>query len=600
MDNSTDNAQMEILFKSFIKSCFAADGGDPDIRLDLEIGDLLQLKGIYLEKAKVAILEGLEKNQGFRPVYSAKALNLREAVPIMKKWLGKIKNTPTSMKDSRAYQLLASTLYAVTEEEAYIPDMVEAVKKADYSDLDESVPLLSKAPLTTEGVSAVWQRYKKGKVTKETDNWLNDCADFLREKIKHPIGENFLKNLPEEEQKALLKLISESRKNRIERNSRLEKYIRGRDRYNQGDLNRYDEYVKVGGSPIKGLKLKSIWKGHTDEVNSLVWSPDGHYLASASKDESIMIWDVELGDCTTLLIREKKFGYSKYEPKRAIWLGSEKLASTYDYYSVSDEDVNRVAIWNLQSKKLISSVQKKGENKNYVRNLIYSPYNNSLIVSYYGHEDNAVFLIDPATSERKCILKEYDGIFETMTMSPDGKIIVAGYQELAETENSLHEIIFIDSSTMKVINKLPGHFDYINHLCWMSGRPVLASASSDNKIGVWDYEHIQRLAFLEGHRGIVSDVSFSAGGKLLASRSCEDNTLRIWDTKTWETLAILRELNGFGDSFAFHPTLPILASICKDETQEKVFRHDVNSIRIWEFDYEEFLDNPPFMNGFMK
>jgi WD40 repeat protein len=600
MENPAENSEMEIIFKRFMNSCFSPNGGDPDMRLDLEVGDLLKLKGTYLEKAKAAILAGLESNQGSRPIYCAKALNLEEAVSIMHNWLQKVKTPPINPKESGYQDLLAFTLYEFTKDEAYIPDLIEAVKKASYSDLNESVSMLSKVPLTPEGISSVWQRYKRGKVIRETDRWLDQCANFMREKIKQPLGEIFLNNLPENEQKELLKLISESWKDRVERKLRLEKYIEGRDRYNQEELNRYDEYIKVGGSPIRGLKLKSIWKGHTAKINGLVWSPDGRHLASTSNDESIMVWNVAQDECTTLLIREKEHSYSAYQPKQAVWLGKKKLAATYNYSSTPDEDINGIAIWDLESGKLISPQQKRTKDESDIRNLIYTPVNNSFIVSYSRYDNNAVVLIDPATNVRQRILEEFGGKFEAMSISPDGKTIAAGYMESAEAEEKSHQIIFIDLVTMKIINKLPGHLGSINQLCWMPRHSVLASASSDDTIGIWDVEHNQRLALLEGHRDIVSDVSFSAGGELLVSRSCRDNTIQIWNTRTWKALAILRELDGYGDTVAFHPTLPILASICKDETLGKSFRYDVNSIRVWEFDYEEFLNNPPFMDEFMK
>lgn len=36
-------------------------------------------------------------------------------------------------------------------------------------------------------------------------------------------------------------------------------------------------------------------KGHTNEVNSVCFSPDGLTLATGSDDNTIMLWDVKTG-----------------------------------------------------------------------------------------------------------------------------------------------------------------------------------------------------------------------------------------------------------------------------------------------------------------
>lgn len=37
------------------------------------------------------------------------------------------------------------------------------------------------------------------------------------------------------------------------------------------------------------------YHGHTDIINKIAWSPDGKYIASASSDQTIQVWDAGSG-----------------------------------------------------------------------------------------------------------------------------------------------------------------------------------------------------------------------------------------------------------------------------------------------------------------
>jgi WD40 repeat protein len=41
--------------------------------------------------------------------------------------------------------------------------------------------------------------------------------------------------------------------------------------------------------------LRNTLKGHTGQVNSVAFSPDGRTLASGSSDQAIKLWDVQTG-----------------------------------------------------------------------------------------------------------------------------------------------------------------------------------------------------------------------------------------------------------------------------------------------------------------
>jgi WD40 repeat protein len=57
---------------------------------------------------------------------------------------------------------------------------------------------------------------------------------------------------------------------------------------------------------------------------------------------------------------------------------------------------------------------------------------------------------------------------------------------------------------------------------------VMASASQDATVKVWDAETGQEALTLRDHTGQVTSVSWSPDGKCLASSSF-DRTVKIWD-----------------------------------------------------------------------
>jgi WD40 repeat protein len=138
----------------------------------------------------------------------------------------------------------------------------------------------------------------------------------------------------------------------------------------------------------------------------------------------------------------------------------------------------------------------------------------------------------------------------------------------------------------------------------MPNQPILAAASSDTTISIWNMQARRQMVSLESHVSAVEGISFSARGVLLASTAEGDDmvggTVRLWRTDTWEELFILKELGSAEDTLAFHPTLPILATRCHGNSAERPGDGTASCIRIWDLDFEAFLANPPFMDGFNR
>lgn len=99
---------------------------------------------------------------------------------------------------------------------------------------------------------------------------------------------------------------------------------------------------------------------------------------------------------------------------------------------------------------------------------------------------------------------------------------------------------------------LQGHTMDVLDICW-SPRGILASASVDNKIMIWDFRSqmssmglsgtysspmISPTHILEGHRSFVKGISFDPIGRYLAS-SGGDNLIILWDCDSWIQLYCL-------------------------------------------------------------
>lgn len=577
----------------FLKSCFPTNWGEASWGRETFRVQLMDKE--HLERAKSAILAVLEKEIDARSIAAALAVNLTEAAPIMKKRLRKI--TPDSSREEILIQAcLAHGLYILMKDEAYTPMLIDAIRNSGYNDPVEFVTKLGELPLTREGISLIWQKLVKAKTIKSAQIWKDYCLRFLKEKIRLPIGESFLKSLTEEERKELLELISEFDHPQPERKSRLENYIHGRDRYNKDEVNKFGEYIKVGGSPTKGLTLKHIWKGHTGYIKALDWSPDGGYLASTStssgmEPEAIRIWDLKTGKCIRELKHPKKDHFDRYEPGDICWvpMGKNYLAVVYYCSIPASPPYYKVSIWDVEAENLKSSLY---EMKQIIR-LISFPGGKTLSVD----DGRSLYLIDVITNAKEQIFTTVSGQIETVAISPNESMLAIGYQKNIYRRDAPHEILLFDIKSKQVTNRIrTEHILQISKLGWMPNQPILAAASADNTISIWDLRENRMVILLEeGHDGVIKSLSFSANGELLASKSEQDQLLQIWRTGTWQTIVTLKEESY--SPLVFHPTLPVLASACRTKGADGNLQ---DSIRIWEFSYKSFLNNPPFWEEFNR
>ena len=151
-----------------------------------------------------------------------------------------------------------------------------------------------------------------------------------------------------------------------------------------------------------GDKRKSAWKvviglrkawdaceqvlwGHKDNVNSVVFSPDGCHVVSGSDDNTVCIWNVVLGE----LEAELKGHSGKVISVDFSPDGSHIVSGSFD---------NTVRIWNVPMGE--SEAELRGHS-NGVYSVVFSP-DGSHVVS--GSYDRTVHIWNVATGDRKSVV----------------------------------------------------------------------------------------------------------------------------------------------------------------------------------------------------
>jgi WD40 repeat protein len=130
------------------------------------------------------------------------------------------------------------------------------------------------------------------------------------------------------------------------------------------------------------------------------------------------------------------------------------------------------------------------------------------------------------------------------------------------------------------------HWSWFDDLAWHPDEDVLACASGDTSIGIIDPLTGELKARLEGHVAGVRSVSFSADGRLLASKA-DDGRVMLWSTGTWKLAASWADATGheyWPPSIRFNPSHPELVT----------FGDDNRTLRIWSVDSPALqLETPP-------
>jgi WD40 repeat protein len=154
-------------------------------------------------------------------------------------------------------------------------------------------------------------------------------------------------------------------------------------------------------------------------------------------------------------------------------------------------------------------------------------------------------------------LEGHTGYVSAVAFSPDGSLLASASGD--------RTVRLWNPSTGQEVQKLEGHTGYVNAVAFSPDGSLLASASDDGTIRLWNPSTNQEVQKLGGHTGYVSAVAFSPDGSLLASAS-HDGTVRLWNPSTGQEVQNLKGHTSYASAVAFSPDGSLLASASGDRT----------------------------------
>jgi WD40 repeat protein len=256
-------------------------------------------------------------------------------------------------------------------------------------------------------------------------------------------------------------------------------------------------------------------------VNSVVFSPNGMSLASASDDGKVALWDVATG--------KERFPQFVYQAPALGFLNGDTLVT------FGRDDMIRWWDWRQGKQSLSIPWQSMGGGKARLTT-VFSPTGNLLSV---GSRQGSLRLLEASTGKDVGLIDGDKRPVVASAFSPDGEVL-ASTSSLTVTPTTGNGVTLWDTKTRQLVRRVAADIDELELLVFSPKGDLFLGGSKASQM--WDVMKDKRLgpsfplSFVT-----LKSAAFTPDNRILACGD-QNGTVQLWDVEIGQKKRVLSGL----------------------------------------------------------